>query len=121
MTSKKMLLMAAVAGMAIGAAQPTQAQENNTADVKCFGVNSCKAHAGCSVTDEQVAAVKSLLGDKSFKERFGKTRTHSCGAHASCGASSKFLNWTSISEDSCKEQSGYVVEEKDGKLVARQL
>ncbi len=123
MTSTKVLVMAALAGIAMGTTQATkaQAQENPANEVKCFGVNSCKAHAGCSVTDGDVTAVKSLLGKNEFKQRFGKTETHSCGAHASCGASSKILNWTKISEDSCKEQGGYVVEEKDGKAVARKL
>ncbi len=123
MKSKKVLVMAALAGIAMGTTQArqAQAQDNSAKEVKCFGVNSCKAHAGCSVTDGDVAAVKALLGDKEFQDRFGKTRTHSCGAHASCGASSKFLNWTKIGEDACKQQAGIVIEDQDGKPTAKKL
>ncbi len=123
MQTKKMLMMAALAGIALGAGQPMQAhgQESSAKEVKCYGVNSCKAHSGCSVGADDVAAVKSLLGERDFTARFAKTKTHSCGAHASCGASSKILNWTSISEDSCKEQGGYVIDEQDGKKVAKKL
>jgi hypothetical protein len=121
MQSKKVLTVAALAGIAIGAGQPTIARAQESKEVKCYGVNSCKGHSGCSLTADDVSAVRNSLGEKDFKARFGKTKTHSCGAHASCGASSKILNWTSISEDSCQEKGGYIVEEQDGKKVAKKL
>jgi hypothetical protein len=121
MKSKKALIMAALAGIAVGVANPTQLQAQDAKDVKCFGVNSCKAHAGCSVEADDVAAIKALLGETDFKAKYGKTKTHSCGQHASCGASSKILNWTKVSEDSCKEQAGYVIEQQDGNKTAKKL
>lgn len=122
MASNKVLLMAALAGLAVGVTQvpAANAQEKSNNEVKCYGVNSCKAHASCAVEGDDVAAVKALLGT-GFNSKFGKTKAHSCGAHASCGASNKILNWTTISEDSCKEQGGIVIDEQDGKKTARQL
>jgi hypothetical protein len=121
MQSKKVFVLAALAGMAVGVAQPMALHAQDAPELKCFGVNSCKAHAGCSVEPDDVAAVKALLGDKDFNSKYGKTKTHSCGSHASCGASSKILNWTKISEDSCKQQAGIVIDNQDGKKVARKL
>lgn len=121
MQSKKALVIAALAGMAVGVANPTQLRADDTKEVKCFGVNSCKAHAGCGVEGDDVAAIQTLLGNKDFEARYSKTRTHSCAQHASCGAAKKILNWTKISEDSCQQQGGFVIDEQDGKKVARKL
>ena len=93
---------------------------DGTKEVKCFGVISCKAHAGCGVEANDVAAIRALLGDKDFDARHSKTKTHSC-KHASCGAAKKILNWTKISEDSCQQQGGFVIDERDGKKVAKKL
>jgi hypothetical protein len=119
--SEKGFLMAAVAGISMGltAPGPSMAEEKKD-EVKCWGVNGCGSHAKCSVTDADIKAFQTLLGDKEFQERFGKTETHSCGSHAKCGASSKIMNWMPTSAADCKAKSGYIVEEgADKKKVAK--
>jgi hypothetical protein len=114
--------MAAVAGLAIGANAPAQeANAGQSAGVKCYGINGCAANASCAVKAEDLAAVRTLLGAKAYKARFGKSTEHSCKAHGSCGASSHILNWTSASQKSCTENHGIVIEDTDGKKAAKQL
>jgi hypothetical protein len=116
------LVVAAVAGLAIGVKAPAQtANAGQPVEVKCYGINGCGQTASCAVKADDLAAVKTLLGPKSFKVRFGKSTEHSCKAHASCGASSHILNWTSTSEDACRQASGIVIEENDGKKIAKSL
>ena len=120
MTRREKLLMAAVTGIAMGLSAPaTKAADEKKGDVKCFGINSCGSHAKCGVTTDDLKAFRTLLGDKEFESKFGKSETHTCGSHAKCGASSGILNWTPTAADKCKADGGYVVEEKDGKKVAR--
>ena len=120
MSKREKLLMAAVTGIAMGLSAPvaTVAQEKK-GDVNCFGINGCGKSAKCSVTDADIKAFRTLLGDKEYESKFGKTETHSCGSTAKCGAASKILNWVPVSPEKCKGEGGYVVEEKDGKKVAR--
>ena len=118
----KSLLMAAVAGISMGlsAPAPGAADDAKKDEVKCWGVNGCGSHAKCSVTDADLKAFQTLLGEKDFAERFGKSETHSCGSHAKCGASSKIINWTPTSAAECKAKGGYIVEEgADKKKVAK--
>jgi len=127
MANGKKLAAAALAGIAIGLSSSvtSSAQDKNSAgnssDVKCYGVNECAAHAGCGVKKDDVAAVKRLLGEQSFTEHFDKTKVHSCQQHASCGAAKHVLNWTSVSADECKQKSGIVIDETNGKKVAKKL
>jgi hypothetical protein len=107
------LLMAAVAGITVGLSAPhTQAAEEKKTTVHCWGVNSCGSHAKCSVSEADVKAFRTLLGDKEYEERFGKTTLHGCGSSAKCGASSKILNWTPLEPAECKAKNGYLVEEE---------
>src|SRR6516225_8981346 len=117
------LVVAAVAGLAIGANAPAQEATNagQPARVKCYGINGCAANASCAVKGEDLAAVKTLLGAKEYKARFGKSTEHSCRAHGSCGASSHILNWNTTDEGTCQQGHGIVIEESDGKKVAKQL
>jgi len=116
------LVVAAVAGLAIGANAPAQeATPGQPAGVKCYGMNGCAANASCAVKAEDLAAVKTLLGVKAYKARFGKSTEHSCKAHGSYGASSRILNWTTADEGTCQQSHGIVIEELNGKTVARQL
>lgn len=116
------LVVAAVAGLAIGIKAPAQeANAGQPAEVKCYGINGCAANSSCAVKAEDVAAVRALLGTAAFSERFGKTKEHSCKAHAGCGASSHILNWTNTSQDACQQAHGIVIEESDGKKVAKEL
>jgi len=117
------LVVAAVAGLAIGANAHAQEATNagQPAGVKCYGINGCAANASCAVKGEDLAAVKTLLGAKAYKARFGKSTEHSCKAHGSCGASSHILNWSTTDEGTCQQGHGIVIEESDGKKVAKQL
>jgi hypothetical protein len=118
--TKDKLLMAAVAGIALGATAPLPAVAEEAKDeVKCYGVNGCAAHAKCAVAAEDLAAIKALLGPKDYKERFGKSEAHSCGAHASCGTPQNILNWVPTSADQCKTDGGFVVVQENGKKVAK--
>lgn len=118
----KGLLMAAVAGISMGLTAPVPGMaDEQKSDVKCWGVNGCGSHAKCSVSDADLKAFQALLGEKEFKDKFGKSEAHSCGSHAKCGASSKIINWTPTSATECKVQGGYLVEEvgADKKKVAK--
>jgi len=116
--NKQKLLMAAVAGIALGASAP-DAQAEVKDDVKCWGINSCGSHAGCNVSDAELGAVKKLVGEKEYTAKYGKSKTHSCASHASCGASKQILNWTKVSSAECKERGGLLVEDKEGQKVAK--
>jgi hypothetical protein len=108
----KQFLIAAVAGISMGIASAACVAEDAKAeDVKCWGVNGCGHSAKCSVSAEDLAAFKALLGDKEFDTRFGRSEAHACGSHAKCGASAHILNWVPMSQDQCKVHHGYVVEE----------
>jgi len=116
----KKFLMAAVAGLTMGLSDPAVGRAaEEPGDVKCFGINGCGAHAKCSVSDADLKAFRTLLGDKEYGIRFGKSEAHSCGSHAKCGASSKILNWVPTSLQECKDKGGYVVEEVEKKKVAK--
>src|SRR3989442_271280 len=115
---ERRLLVAAVAGVGVGllGAAKGGAQEKQ-GDVKCWGINGCGAHANssvkaakCSVKADDLKAFETLLGEKEYEERFGKSEVHSCGSHAQC-ASAKILNWMPTSMEECKAQGGYLVEE----------
>jgi hypothetical protein len=116
---ERRLLVAAVAGIGMGLLGPGRGgAEEKTGDVQCWGVNGCGAHANssvkaakCAVTAADLKAFETLLGEKEYKERFGKSEVHSCGSHAQCGASAKILNWLPKSLPECKAQGGYLVEE----------
>lgn len=106
------LLMAAVMGIGMGlSAPPASSAEKKADDVKCWGINGCGSHAKCAVSEADLQAVRTLLGDKDYTARFGKSETHSCGSHAKCGASSQILNWVPTRAESCKAEGGYLVEE----------
>jgi len=115
------LLVAAMAGLAIGFTAVPAAHAEDAPPVKCWGINSCGQHAGCGVKADDIAAVEKLLGKTDFQARFGKTTTHSCGHHATCGAQSGVLNWTKVSEQECQKAAGILIEEKDGQKTARKL
>jgi hypothetical protein len=116
---KDKLLLAAVAGITLGVTTPGGAVAAEATDVKCYGINGCGSHAKCSVSADDLAAVKKLLGDKEYAKQFGKSEVHGCGSHAKCGASAQILNWVPTPAGECKAQGGLVIEETGGKKVAR--
>ena len=63
--TRKQLVMAAVAGMAIGASAPAVLAQNN-AEVHCYGINGCTPEAKCAVSKEDLAAIKQLVGASEF-------------------------------------------------------
>ena len=118
-TKRNRLLMAAVAGIAMGASAPTNLRAQEADEVQCYGINSCHAQAKCGVEKTDLDAVRKLLGDQEFKSRFGKSRSHSCGAHSSCGAQQKILNWVQTSGAACRAQGGILIEDNSGVKVAK--
>jgi hypothetical protein len=120
MTRNQKALMAAVAGISLGAAGAAASQAADKAeDVKCYGINSCGHHSKCSVTQADLDAVKALLGDQEYQSKFGKSEVHSCGSHAKCGVSSQILNWTPTSAGECKDKGGILIDAVNGKKVAK--
>jgi len=120
MKRREKLLMAAVTGIAVGlSAGATDAADEKKGDVKCYGVNSCGSSAKCAVSADDLKAFRSLLGEKDYEAKWGKSETHGCGTSAKCGAMSKILNWMPASAEKCKAEGGFLLEEKDGKKVAR--
>lgn len=118
-TTREKLLMAAIAGMGMGAAAPVAGVAGDVKDeVRCFGVNSCGQHAKCAVSDADLKALKGLLG-KDYDAAFGNSAAHSCGAHAKCGAESKVANWIPTTAGECSAQNGYIVSEVGKKKVAK--
>ena len=116
---KDKLLMAAIAGITLGVTASPRAIAGDKDEVKCWGINSCGSHAKCSVGEDDLTAFKALLGAKEYTAKYGKSEAHGCGSHASCGGSSKILNWTPVTAGECKAQGGYVVETVGGKKVAK--
>jgi hypothetical protein len=119
MGQEKKWLMAAVAGIVLGVTTPNESVAGEQGgEVKCYGINSCGSHSKCGVSQGDLDAVKTLLGDE-YDSQFGKSEVHTCGSHAKCGASSGILNWTLTSPEDCKDHGGILIEEVGGKKVAK--
>lgn len=118
MKKKDRFLMAAIAGISMGVNAPAHGEEKKD-DVKCYGVNGCGSHAKCSVSAADLKAFQAFFGEKEYGARYGRSEAHSCGSHAKCGASSQILNWVPTSRSECSAQGGFVIEETDGKKVAK--
>ena len=126
---RRALLGAAVAGIVLGAAAVPPASgvsvraaaaEESEADVNCWGINACTGHVNCGVGDDDIAALKRLVGEKTFAEKFGNSKTHTCAGHATCAASKQVLNWAKASPAICREKGGYLIEENwFGRKVAK--
>lgn len=120
MSKREKFLMAAVAGISLGASAPARSEAGEAkGEVKCYGINGCGSHAKCAVSSGDLEAFQALLGAKEYAAKFGKSEVHSCGSHAKCGASSQILNWVPTSQAECKAKGGYLVEEVDKKKVAK--
>jgi hypothetical protein len=120
MKKRDKFLMAAIAGIGLGVSAPAPAVSQEKKDeVKCYGINGCGSHAKCAVTAEDLKAFQTLLGEKEYAAKFGKSEAHACGSHAKCGAESQILNWVPTSRSECKTEGGYVVEEVGKKKVAK--
>lgn len=87
-------------------------------EVKCFGVNSCKSSAECSVSKEDIEAFNHA------KIKFSNAQAHGCKSQAMCGGKDAKnpknhvnLNWVKKSEDECFKANGFVI--KNGKVVSK--
>ncbi len=120
MKKRETFLVAAVAGISMGVSAPAPVTaEEKKDDVRCFGVNSCGQHAKCAVSDDDLNALRNLLGGKEYEKRFGNSVTHGCGAHAKCGAESRVANWVATSVGECSAEGGFVVSGEGKKKVAK--
>lgn len=116
---KQKLVLAAVAGLAAGVGAGAQSPAAKPENVQCWGVNGCGGQAKCSVTTEDLAAVKKLMGDVEYQKKFGKSEVHSCAGKAKCGGSMGVLNWMELPGDVCKARGGLLIDGKTGARVAR--
>ena len=91
--NRKKLLMAAVAGMALGASSAPALAAEKPADVQCYGINGCIPEAKCAVSKEDLSSFKKLVGDAEYNEKWTKSEVHACSGKGSCGAGAKILNW----------------------------
>jgi hypothetical protein len=71
------------------------------------------------VTRADLDAVKTLLGEKEYQEKWGKSEVHTCGASAKCGAGMGILNWMPAPAAQCKAKGGLVIVNEKGKKVAK--
>jgi hypothetical protein len=118
MKNRNKLVMAAVAGMALGAAAPAVAQ-TKPGEIQCYGVNGCTAEAKCAVSKEDLAAVKKLVGDAEYAAKWSKSESHACSGKGQCGAGAQILNWVPAKPAACKEKAGFVISTVKGQKVAK--
>jgi hypothetical protein len=114
------LVMAAVAGMALGASAPAATAQTplKAGEVACYGVNGCTPESKCAVSKEDLAAVKKLLGAE-FDGKFGKSEVHACSGKGQCGAGAHILNWVPSKPADCKTKGGLVISSVKGQKVAK--
>ena len=75
MNRREKLLMAAAAGIAMGLSPAAaSAADLKKGEVKCFGINGCGSNAKCGVTDADLKAFRTLLGDKEYEAKFGELK-----------------------------------------------
>ncbi|WP_186645244.1 hypothetical protein [Fluviispira vulneris] len=119
MSNKKVLVGAALAGLAVGALSVSASA--NAEDVKCWGANACgakstdKTKAACGVKQEDIDAVKK----SEFAKKFSKAKVHECGTHAECGASKGNLNWFHTSKDDCASLGGFLIVDNSVKKLPK--
>ena len=116
--NKKTLVMAAVAGMALGAAE-TGAVTPKAGEVKCYGVNGCTAEAKCAVSKEDLGAIKKLIGEGEYNAKWSKSEAHGCSGKGQCGAGAQIMNWVPSKPAECKERSGFIISDAKGQKIAK--
>ena len=119
MKNRNKLVMAAVAGMALGAAAPAVMAQTKPGEVQCYGINGCTPEAKCAVSKEDLAAVKKLLGAADYSAKWAKSEAHTCSGKGSCGAMAQTLNWVPATAKVCKEKNGFTISTVKGQKVAR--
>jgi len=117
--NRKKLVMAAVAGMALGASAPAAPTQTKAGEIQCYGVNGCTAEAKCAVSKEDLAAVKKLVGDAEFTAKWSKSEAHACSGKGQCGAAAKILNWVPAKPAACKEKNGITISTVKGQKIAK--
>jgi hypothetical protein len=119
MKNRNKLVMAAVAGMALGAAAPATQAQTKPGEVQCYGINGCTAEAKCAVSKEDLAAVKKLVGEADYAAKWSKSEAHTCSGKGSCGAGAQILNWAPATAKVCKEKNGFTISTVKGQKVAK--
>lgn len=115
------LTKAALTGLVFGLApqhQIGQAEMNAVPSVteKCFGINSCKGTSSCSVSKADIEVANST-----FKNKFSKSKIHSCAGANTCSAKNGRLDWVPVAKGAClKIEGGFLIEDKDGKKIVKQ-
>lgn len=113
----------ALAGLAVGFADPADAKGNHPKKAKgdkkvekCWGINACKDHTACGVGKSDIEATKEAFGDK-----FAKSATHDCGGAGECAAAKGQLGWKEVEEGTCisKEKGFLIVKEGDKKVLKK--
>src|SRR4051794_21883473 len=116
--NRKQLVMAAVAGMALGAAAPAVVAQK-AGEGNCYGINGCTPEAKCAVSKEDLAAIKKLVGDTEYSTKWDKSEAHSCSGKGQCGAGARILNFKPVSAKECKEKSGFTISTVKGQKIAK--
>ena len=122
MSTKSVVLKAALAGLAAGMANVSESQTAQAAPskkgaetVQCYGVNSCKGHNGCAVDGEHIKVAKEAFG-----EQFAKSKAIDCAGNAECAAKNGILAWASKpTAAECFKEGGMVFEKVGNKLVIK--
>ena len=117
--NRKKLVMAAVAGMAMGASAATAPVVPKAGEIQCYGVNGCTAEAKCAVSKEDLAAFKKLVGDTEFAAKWSKSEAHACSGKGQCGAGAQILNWVPAKPAACKEKNGFSISSVKGQKIAK--
>jgi hypothetical protein len=119
MKNRNKLVMAAVAGMALGAAAPGVMAQTKPGEVQCYGINGCIPEAKCAVSKEDLASVRKLVGDAEYTAKWSKSEAHTCSGKGSCGAGAQILNWVPAKPAACKEKNGFTISTVKGQKVAK--
>lgn len=83
---------------------PSNAQPDAQADVQCLSINSCSPYAILAVTQSDIEATKSVLGDK-----YEMSEVHACAGLDNCAAAEGPLNWVEVSQLECSQKGGFLI------------
>ncbi len=114
MKNKKVIVSAALAGLAVGALSVSASA--NADEVKCWGANKCgadsssKEKAKCSVTDSDKKIIEEAVHNGKLDKKYAKVDVHDCGTHAKCAGAKGNVNWFYTSAKKCKELGGFLID-----------
>ncbi|BBH53523.1 hypothetical protein [Fluviispira sanaruensis] len=121
MKNKKVIVSAALAGLAVGALSVSASA--NADEVKCWGANKCgadspikekdsssKERAKCSVTESDKKIIEEAVHNGKLEKKYAKVDVHDCGTHAKCAGAKGNVNWFYTSAKKCKELGGFLID-----------